>query len=291
MTLRLTGVRLAPARCAAIACLALIGTSCTGSSTGGSAAPGHATGGRTSPPPSAAAKQVGFQGVSFTLPSGWRQVRPGCGIEDKTVSTGVWTGSCPVNAGSRATAVSMTAVFGRQFALSWPGHRITWHGQPAWLARHRDAGMSGVRLTLPLLNASVLAQSPEPARARRLLDNLHVQGSGNFAVPADADGVFIQSLAGHDGDGLQRNRAVTDPADVRMLLSDLRALHPVTERACTGSWWPSTALLTFHGSAGRRTYAARFDSCGQVFSGTGASATSSTRLLADVRRLVANSGL
>jgi hypothetical protein len=81
---------------------------------------------------------------------------------------------------------------------------------------------------------------------------------------------------------------------VHRLLADLRSLKTIhsPRRACHGSWWPDTALLTVHGSNGSaRTYAAQFGSCGEVVAGTGAAAAASDQLLADVKRLVPNSGL
>jgi hypothetical protein len=105
--------------------------------------------------------------------------------------------------------------------------------------------------------------------------------------------VFIQSLAGTDGDHQQRNARITDPADVRRILSDLRHLSRVTspKLACNASWWPHTAVLTVHTKSESRTYAARFDSCDLVIAGTGSAGRVSDHLYADVRRLVPNSNL
>jgi hypothetical protein len=78
------------------------------------------------------------------------------------------------------------------------------------------------------------------------------------------------------------------------VLANLRSLRLVqaAQDACGGSWWPDTALLTVHASDGSaRTYAARFGRCGQVIAGTGAAAAASGHLLADIKRLVPNSGL
>jgi hypothetical protein len=244
------------------------------------------------------APQVAFQGIAYAVPEGWTRDKPGCGLADHTVVTGVRGGSCPGWAGRivPTTAVQLTAVYGPGFALSWPGRPTSWRGQPAWLSRdsaHGDSahGMWAVQLTLPLLNASVLAQSGELATAQALLNNVAIRASGRFEVPTKAASVFVSSMAGRDGDGLQRNTTITDQAEIRRFLADLRSLRPITHRACSGSWWPRTALLTFRGPNGSRTYAARFDRCGQVFSGTGASAASSNRLLIDIRRAVPNSGL
>jgi hypothetical protein len=251
----------------------------------------------TGPPPTARAaapQSVSFQGITFTLPRGWSVAKPSCGpLAEDTVVVGTWSGLCPYVPPRPATAVRLTSVYGPGGAQSWPGRRTVWQGQPAWVAGQTSEGVTTVTLTLPWLNAAVAAQSADPAKARALLDRVSARSSTGLQVPQRASSVFIQSLAGRDGDGQQRNATVTAPADVRRLLADLRALPPLTSptRACDGSWWPSTALLTVHSPQGVRTYAARFDSCGLVVAGTGSAAAVSQQLLSDVKRLVPNSGL
>jgi len=247
-----------------------------------------------SPTASTAAPQsVSFQGITFTLPRGWSVAKPSCGPLEDTVVVGTWSGLCTLIPPRPATAVRLTSVYGRAGAQSWPGRRTVWQGQPAWVAEQTSEGVTTATLTLPWLNAAVAAQSADPAKARALLDRVSARSSAGLHVPRQASSVFIQSLAGRDGDGQQRNATVTAPADVQRLLADLRALPPVTSptRACDGSWWPSTALLTVHSPQGARTYAANFDSCGLVTAGTGSAAAVSQQLLSDVKRLVPNSGL
>jgi hypothetical protein len=242
------------------------------------------------PPPS-----VAFQGISFALPDGWTVAQPRCGSpNDHTVVVGTWAGSCPMMPRNlAATAVTLTSLYGRQFALNWPGHRTTWQGQPAWLATEKTGRITSVTLSLPWANAFVTAQSGDATTARDLLDRVSVRKDVGLDVPVDATSVFVQSLAGHDGDGQQRNTTVTHAADVQRLLADLRALLPVTSpgQACNGSWWPSTALLTVRSGAQERTYAARFGGCALVVAGTGSAARASNQLLFDIRHLVRNSGL
>lgn len=249
----------------------------------------------TSSPPTSS-HSVAFQGVEFTLPDGWTVARPHCGPPaNDTVVRGVWTGSCPGGIGDQppTTGVTLTSIYGRQYALSWPGHRTVWHGQPAWLSQTTSHGTTTVTLSLPWLNAVVTTQSGNSAEARRLLDQVTANPEPGLAVPDQASSIFIQSLAGVDGDGQQRNANITDRHEVETVLSDLRGLSPVTSpaHACNGSWWPSTAVLTVHSSGGTRTYAARFDRCGLVVAGTGSAGVSSQQLLGDIRRLVPNSGL
>jgi hypothetical protein len=140
----------------------------------------------------------------------------------------------------------------------------------------------------------VAAESPDPARARVLLRQVSVRPGSGLEVPPAASSVLIQSLAGRDSDGQQRAATITNAADVRRVLADLRALRPVqaAQAACDGSWWPKTALLTVRADDGpARTYAAQFGSCGQAIAGTGTAATAGRQLLADVKRLVPSSGL
>lgn len=247
------------------------------------------------PASSVAPRAVTFEGITFELPDGWTVAQPSCGPPaDHTVVIGTWTGSCPGGSAGAAptTGVTLTALYGRQFALGWLGRRTTWHEQPAWLAQQTSGGVAMVTLSLPWANGFVTAQSGDAAAARDLLDRVSVRVADGPTVPADATSVFVQSLAGHDGDGQQRNATVTDAADLQRLLADLRALTPVTSpaQACDGSW-PRTALLTVHSDGQERTYAARFDACGLVVAGTGSAARTSGQLLSDVRRLVRNSGL
>jgi hypothetical protein len=171
---------------------------------------------------------------------------------------------------------------------------MTWHGEPAWLAVWTNPGDTRAVLTLPLLNAAVTAESPDRKQAFALLARLWVRAMPGLAVPGDASSVFVQSLAGRDGDGLNRNAMITGTAQVRRLLADLRSLRPARSAnpACDGSWWPDTVVLTVHPRRGSaRTYAAQFGRCGQVFAGTGTAAMVTARLRADLRRLVPNSGL
>jgi hypothetical protein len=241
------------------------------------------------------ARSVAFEGITFGLPAGWT-VTPGhCGPPaNHTVVLGVSAASCP---GGRhtppTTAAQLTTIYGPQFALSWPGHRTTWHGQPAWFDQQTSNGLTTDTLSLPWSNAVVTAQSGDPVAARKLLEHVSVSTPRGLQVAHYATSVFIQSLAGHDGDGLQRNATVTDPTDVQQLLADLRALTPVPSprRACDGSWLPRTALLTVQSGGKARTYAARFDSCDLVIAGTNSAARANNRLLDDIKRLVPNSGL
>jgi hypothetical protein len=243
---------------------------------------------------------VAFEGVVFTLPGGWSTARPGCGWPpSKTLVINYQTGPgfiCPVPLvpASLPTSVTLTTVYGPQYANGWTGRRTTWHGQPGWLSVQTKQGVTTFTLTLPWLNAAVAAESPDPARARALLGQLSIRTGSGLEVPQDASSVFIQSLAGRDGDGQRRNATITGASDVRRVLADLRSLRPVQapRAGCDGSWWPDTALVTVHASDGSaRTYAAHFGSCGQVVAGTGAAATASGHLLADINRLVPHSGL
>src|SRR5947209_16619220 len=121
-----------------------------------------------------------------------------------------------------ATAVTLTSLYGRQFALTWPGHRTIWQGQPAWLATDTTGSVTSATLSLPWANAFVTAQSGDASTARKLPNRVSVRDDAGLAVPADATSVFVQSLAGHDGDGQQRNTTVTRSTDIQRLLADLR---------------------------------------------------------------------
>jgi hypothetical protein len=243
--------------------------------------------------------RVVFQGIVFKLPNRWTTVRLGCGWPaNHTVvinnHTSRFLGCSYIPPPTpRPTSVTLSTIYGPRYALGWAGQRIKWQGQPAWLAVQARQGVTTDTLTLPWLNATVAAESPDPVRARALLSHVLVRPGSGLDVPRGASSVFIQSLAGRDGNGPQRDATITTASDVHRLLADLRSLDPINSprRACDGSWWPDTVLLTMNGSNGRpRTYAAQFGSCGEVIAGTGAAAAASNRLLADVRLLVPNSG-
>lgn len=245
-------------------------------------------------------RTVAFQGIDFVLPNGWSLVPLRCGPpSDQTVVVDDHTAGamCPYVSPPTPwpTSVTLSTVYGPQYALGWPGRRSQWQGQPAWLAEESAPAVTTVTLTLPWLNAVVTARSQDAAEARALLDQVSVHPVAGWEPPEQASSVFIQSLAGRDGDGQgRRNATITAATDVQGLLADLRSLSPVNspEAACDGSWWPRTALLTVRATNGStRTYAARFDRCGQVVAGTGGAAVASAQLLADIRRLVPNSGL
>jgi hypothetical protein len=248
---------------------------------------------RVASAPATANRTVAFHGITIALPTGWTVARPHCGPPaNDTLVIGRWTGSCPAGPGHQVTTgVSLTSLYGRQFALNWPGHRLIWRGQPAWLARQSEHGTTIETLTLPWLNAVVATQSGDAARARSLLGLATARPEPGLAVPARASSVFIQSLAGRDRDHRHRDADITNPREVRRLLSDLRNLPLVTSpaRACNGSWWPNTAILSVHAVDHTRTYVARFDRCGLVIAGTGSAGETSQRLESDVKRVLPNS--
>ncbi len=290
-------------RLAASAAAIAVAAVSAGAVVAGAAFTGHAhepTAAASHQPARSQHERVGFEGVLFTLPARWTTALPRCGWPaGNTVVINYQTGPAllcpaPFRPASLPTSVTLTTIYGPQYANSWTGQQITWHGQPAWLAAQTKQGVTTVTLTLPWLNVAAAAESPRPARARALLSQLSLRTRSGFAVPQDASSVFIQSLAGRDGDHQRRNATVTSASDVRRVLADLRALGPAQSprAACDGSWWPDTALLTVHASDGSvRTYAAQFGGCGQVIAGTGAAATVSGDLLADIKRLIPNSGL
>ena len=236
-----------------------------------------------------------FQGVSFALPAGWRAARPHCGPPaNDTVVRGLWTGSCPASLPQRpTTAVTLTALYGRQFALGWTGRRTTWHGQPAWRHLERHRGLSTTTLVLPWLNVIVTAQSPSPSMPSQLIARVAPNTGKGLAVPSHAAVVFIQSLGRTDGDHQRRNARLTDPASVLRILSDLRHLPSVTspQRACGSAWWPDTAVITVRHDGEARTYAVRRGSCDLVIAGTGSAGRATVRLDDEIKRLVPNSNL
>jgi len=191
------------------------------------------------------------------------------------------------------TAVVLDTLYGPQLGPAWAGQRVLWQGQPAWLSQETTRSRATATLTLPWLNAVVIAQSGDQATARALLDRIAARPGVGLEVPQAAARVFIQSFTGHDGDHQRRNATVTKQSDVQRLLADLRSLPTTTSAraACDGTWDPATATLTVRGPRGERTYAARFGRCHQVMAGTGVAASTDGRLLADIRRLVPNSGL
>lgn len=260
------------------------------------------------PQPGKAPSAVRFNGIVYRFPdSSWHLAEPTCGTPaNHTVTIGVWQGSCPGRAQPVRSpiAVRLTPLYGPQFALNWPGKRTVWNnwgpdlvahwpGEPAWLGTQHADGTSTATLALPWLNAYVEAQAPTMQQARALLNRVEIAGS-RWLIPADASSIFVQSLAGHDGDHQQRNATVQRPRDIKALLDDLRALTTTVDptRACDGQWWPTTALLTVRTSSGsQQTFAARFGTCRTVTAGTGAAAATSQQLLDDIKRLVPNSGL
>src|SRR5260221_622395 len=124
--------------------------------------------------------RVGFEGVQFTLPAGWTTAGPGCGwpANDTVVidyqTRPVLYCPAPFRPASLPTSVTLTTIYGPQYANGWTGQRITWHRQPAWLAEQTKQGVTTVTPTLPLLNVAAPAEPPRPARARALPSQLSV---------------------------------------------------------------------------------------------------------------------
>jgi len=245
-------------------------------------------------------RPVAYRGIVFTLPPGWLTAQPLCGVPPThTLVISHESASnlyCPYESTpkSQPTFVELSTLYGRRFALSWPGHRTAVEGQPAWQTTNRHHGLTQTTLTLPWLDVAITTASPDPARAAALLKRVSIQPLAGLAVPSSTASIFVQSLDGTEGDGVQRSARITNPSDVDRLLSDLRSLPPLAagQPACNRSWYPHTVLLTMRAATGpARTYAARFDSCTQVVAGTGHAARVSDQLLSDIKRLVPNSGL
>lgn len=240
--------------------------------------------------------EISFQGVLFSTPSDWHEAKPGCGEPaDKTVVLGVHGGSCPVPMGDAPPAswVHLTAIYGQQFALGWEGSRTEWKGQTAWLNAESPTNGVTLRLSVPRLNVFIAVTAPTRGEADALLDRARPNLGKDLGVSAAADSVLIQSFAGTDGDGQVRSATVTTPSEVQRLLDDLRRLKlaDAGTPACDGAWWPNTATLSVRQKDGtERTFAARFDECGQVVSGTGVAGVMSRELRDDVLRLVPNAG-
>jgi hypothetical protein len=227
------------------------------------------------------------------LPEGWKEATVSCVPKDRTVVTGNAAIHCPAmfQRPPPVSVVSIGPLYGRQFALTWPGSPGEWSGQPAWRSESTTDRVTTATLALPWENALVTARSPDAALARSLLQQVKASAAGGLEVPSQASSVFVQSLAGRESDGLARNATVTNPSDVRRLLADLSGLKHLTgSKACDGEWWPKTILLTVSAPQSSRTYAARYGQCGQVIAGTGSAASASPQLLADIRRLVPASG-
>jgi len=112
-------------------------------------------------------------------------------------------------------------------------------------------------------------------------------------VPAAAESVFVQSLAGRDGDDQQRNALIANSCAIARLLDDLRRapVNVATTSACDDEWWPDTVTLTVLSVGAERTYAARFGTCNQVLGGTGHAAHATRDLRDDILRLVPNAGI
>ena len=248
-------------------------------------------------PTQAPTQQVTVGGLTFPVPAGWTEAKPLCWPTDRTVVVGYWMRSCPASPGGEpgVTAVRLAPDYGPQSYGGAQGTRFVWKGQPAWLAQDQTAGETTVRLTLPWLNATISAQSPDPAEARQLVETAEPHPQTDLAVPSSAASVHLESFTGHDGDGQDRSRTITNPADVRRLLTDLRSLT-VTDspgEACDETIFEQQSVtITVHAAPDvERTYRARFP-CGQVDGGTGvAGLIKNSTLLNDVRRLVPNSGL
>ena len=203
---------------------------------------------------SSGAKLVSLGGITFALPKGWRVARPVCGQpDDHTVTIGFTSASCPGTLPQPpTTAVVLDTLYGPQLGPAWAGQRVLWQGQPAWLSLETTRSRATATLTLPWLNAVVIAQSGDQATARAVLDRIAARPGVGLEVPQAAVSVFIQSFTGHDGDHQRRNATVTKQGDVQRLLADLRSLPTTTsaQAACDGTWDPAAATLTVRGPRG-----------------------------------------
>jgi len=250
-------------------------------------------------PPPARPQQIAFQGVTFALPSSWHFTRPVCGLpQNHTLAIGTWTSLCSYVPPPKVppVAVRLVGLYGPRSAGGTGNNAapIDWHGQPAWITTGTDQNSRTATLDLPWLNVMVVAYAPDAATARALLDRVEVHPQRDLALPPDATSVFVQSFAGHDGDGQNRSITLTRRADVHTLLADLRVLPLITDpaKACATPFSPDTVALTVHGTDGtERTYLARFGDCDQLTGGTGVAAATTATLRADIRRLLPNSGL
>ena len=157
-------------------------------------------------------RRIAFEGVLCTLPSGWKTTtQPSCGWPaSNTLVINYRTGPvlycpAPFQPASLPTSVTLTTIYGPQYADGWAGQRTTWHGQPAWLAVHaRGRGSSTA--------AAVRREGPRrPSRRRRARRNAR-----------DASAARPRSRAGLRPSGGQRE--ISAPARSACRRSSVRSI-------------------------------------------------------------------
>jgi hypothetical protein len=239
-------------------------------------------------------RELRFQGVVVTVPLGWTTApAPFCGSPaNHTVTYGNNMGraaSCPAMLlpNHPPTYLSVSALYGPGYFMSWSGTRRVWHGQPAWTSTQTSGGGLTTVLALPWLNVQIVVGSHDRRGAAELLARVRVHPMAGLGVPAKSSGVEIQTF----GDS-PRQIAITDQAELARLLADLRALKPVTyaSAACARLASALPIVLTVESANGSRTYLVRTGSCDQVTAGTGSAAPLTQRLREDLERLTATHG-
>ncbi len=241
-------------------------------------------------------RAVAVEGVDYLVPTGWKTGQYACSRVDHTVYVVVPTSihPCPmIPASSTRNTVLITPMNWERAATFGAGKRTVWQGQPAFLSEVAGSdGGTEVTLTLPWLNVSVIARSPDPATARGLLDNIRVRTGSGLDLPKTPTSVTLQSLAGHDVDGVTRAVTLRRTEDIQALLDVLRSQSPVEPSAiaCSNDAGPQMAVITVNGET-VRTFLARFDGCDQLVGNTGHAFKTDLHLLQTLRRLIPKSGL
>ena len=154
-------------------------------------------------------RRIAFEGVLCTLPSGWKTTtQPSCGWPaSNTLVINYRTGPvlycpAPFQPASLPTSVTLTTIYGPQYADGWAGQRTTWHGQPAWQPQQCTPEVAEVR-------------PPQPSAERAHEDQAVVAGLGEtLEMPAQ----LVRDLA-RDCDRPAAS------ARFRLLLDQLAVVH------------------------------------------------------------------
>jgi hypothetical protein len=231
-------------------------------------------------------------GITYAIPPGWtKQLTASCGPQPNHTVAGPFTATpmrlCPFEPDAQPrTTVRIDPIWTEDGSTGWTGKPADWHDQVAYLDTTTGQGRTTVTLSLPLLNARVMATSPDPQTARALLERITPHPTpGLLPVPPDAFSI-----------GIVRTNAVrpqsppvvvTDRADVAKLLDDLRRSGKAGADTCLPAWTRTPTVITINRINGPSTsYLTSLDGCPILTAGTGAAASASPALTADIDRYV-----
>ncbi|GAB3423569.1 hypothetical protein [Flindersiella endophytica] len=220
-----------------------------------------------------------FHGITYAVPAGWQLVEgtpAGSSLpENRTVAVGdtdLPRASISQRLQQTVQIRSLYSAADRSSDFYLPAQdagKVSRNGQPGWLEITTYEHGKLATLTLPWLNAIIVATAPDEQAARALVNAAELPSATTQPeIPAitSGQGLELRNVMDPQGKG---NGRLTDQAKIRGILAELSSLAPLAKQPaeCGEARWLDTYVLVVrdaNGSGRDWSYLIRGDVCRQV---------------------------